>query len=108
MYTNNYEKVSRHCCEDRTDRMVFIATTIGFGEIVVERYQAERHSWTCVTDTGVIFVKNTEKTRIITGYIGTYDQVLAICSGNIPYSLKKVVKNNMKRKLHIQQELAVF
>ena len=105
---DNYQKISRHCCEDRSDRMVYIATTIGFGEIVVERYQAERGSWACITDTGVIFVKDFYKEKIITGYIGTYDQILAICSGNIPYSLRRVVKNNMKKKMHIIQNQVVF
>lgn len=105
---NNYDKVSWHCCEERTDRMVYIATTIGFGEIVVEHYQATRSTWACVTDTGVVFIKDFYKKKIITGYIGTYDQILAICSGNIPFSLKKVVKSNMKKKLHIIQDRVVY
>ena len=52
-----------HLLEDRMDRVVFIATTIGFGEIVEEFYIEDNHGkhYECVTSTGVIIVKDLSK-----------------------------------------------
>ena len=45
-----------HLIEDRMDRVVFIATKVGFGEIVEEFYIEDNHGkhYECVTSTGVI------------------------------------------------------
>ena len=51
-----------HLIEDRMDRVVFIATKVGFGEIVEEFYIEDNHGkhYECVTSTGVIIIKDLE------------------------------------------------
>ena len=94
---------TKHLTEDRMDRVVFIATTIGFGEIVEEFYIEDNHGkhYECVTSTGVIIIKDLSKKVIITMFVGRMAQVKRLYGDReIPKNLKAVVKRNEKKKFH--------
>ena len=94
---------TKHLTEDRMDRVVFIATTIGFGEIVEEFYIEDNHGkhYECVTSTGVIIIKDLSKKVIITMFVGRMAQVKRLYGNReIPKNLKAVVKRNEKKKFY--------
>lgn len=89
-----------HLIEDRMDRVVFIATKVGFGEIVEEFYIEDNHGkhYECVTSTGVIIVKGLDKKTVVTMYVAHHNQIKRLYKEReIPRSLKAVVKRNEKK-----------
>lgn len=91
---------TRHLVEDRADRVVFIATTIGFGEVVEEFYVNDNHGahYECVTSTGVIIVKGLDRKTVVTMYVAHHNQVKRLYKDReIPRGLKVVVKRNEKK-----------
>ena len=98
--------ISYHISEDRLDRATFIATTIGFGAIIKERYCVDeqgRPAWKCLTDTGVMLIFNGKRDKVVTLYIATVAQVSWIYEGNTPYSVYRTVVKN--KALVAQQNL---
>lgn len=94
---------TRHLTEDRADRVVFIATTIGFGEVVDEFYIEDNHGkhYECVTSTGVIIVKGLDKKTVVTMYIARHGQIKRLYGDRpIPRGLAIVIKRNEKKKLY--------
>lgn len=94
---------TKHLTEDRTDRVVFIATTIGFGEVVDEFYIEDNHGkhYECVTSTGVIIVKGLDKKTVVTMYIARHGQIKRLYGDRpIPRGLAVVIKRNEKKKLY--------
>ena len=88
--------MSTHVREDRLDRMTYIAINVGFGEVVMEHRMETKKE--CITNTGVILVKNLEDDFLITAFVGTIDKVTAIYHANgydrIPTNIyNKVTKN---------------
>lgn len=91
---------TKHLTEDRMDRVVFIATTIGFGEIVEEFYIEDNHGkhYECVTSTGVIIIKDLSKKVVITMFVGRMAQIKRLYGDKeIPRNLKAIIKRNEKR-----------
>ncbi len=94
---------TKHLVEDRMDRVVFIATTIGFGEIVEEFFVEDNHGkhYECVTSTGVIIIKGLDRKTVITMFIGRMAQVKRLYGDKeMPRNLKAVVKRNEKKKFY--------
>ena len=96
--------VTNHLSEDRIDRAVFIATTIGFGEVIHKTKKANKEGKErcyCITDTGVIIVKTPDEKVVITMYIAGKKQTSELFNGkdNVPSSLWTTVCRNEKRKL---------
>ena len=94
---------TKHLTEDRMERIVFIATTIGFGDIVEEFYIEDNHGkhYECVTSTGVIIVKGLDKKTVVTMFIGRMAQVKRLYGDReIPRNLRAVVKRNEKKKFY--------
>ena len=87
--------MSRHLKEDRLDRLVAIATTIGFGNVIKE---AEHNEATAMlTDTGVIYIVDKAQKFVITVYVATIEEMVAMYEGqNIPPFLWKKIKKNSK------------
>ena len=91
---------TKHLTEDRMERVVFIATTVGFGEIIEEFYVEDNHGkhFECVTSTGVIIVKSLDKLTIVTMYVARHNQIKRLYKEReIPNGLKVVIKRNEKR-----------
>lgn len=97
-------KMTYHCEVERANRVSHIIKEIGMGQVVREKYTRSHEQimrgqagvYTCVTDTGVTIIKSEDKLKIITMYVTTYRELVAIYNGpkNIPPYLKKKVDRN--------------
>lgn len=87
-------EMSYHCRVERKDRVQHIIDTIGLGQVVKEQFTRERYI--CITDTGVTIIKSADKTKVITMYVTTYRELVAVYGGQkkIPPYLKKKVDRN--------------
>lgn len=85
---------STHARIDRQDRMVAILMTVGFGEICYTK-RTVKNRLIHFTDTGCILIS--EGNTIITGYISTHEQMLEYFDGNVPSTIRKIVKNSNKQ-----------
>ena len=90
---------SKHLLEDRSDRLISIATTVGFGKIIYKRKLEAESAWAVFTDTGVMLVTDTHDSFIITMYLVSIKQAFAIFHGEIPVDLFEVIKRNQKKGL---------
>lgn len=95
--------MTKHCEIYRKNRMDRIAQEIGIGQIIKERYvkwpEKSYGNFICVTDTGVTIVKDEDHIKIVTMYVTTYKELVAVYQGanRIPQFLrKKVLKNQEK------------
>lgn len=93
---------SHHALTERADRIAYIATTIGFGEIVHSVWDVDNQNYRCITDTGVMMIKSRDDV-IITMFIATYGQVERLYNGNVPKSISEIIRRNTKRKLNEKQ-----
>ena len=97
------EQMSYHVRVDRAERVKHIIDDIGIGQIVKEKYtrfnldQAGR--WVCLTDTGITIVKTEDKQKIITMYVTTQRELVAVFGGTkkVPAFLKKKVDHNQSK-----------
>lgn len=88
---------SPHLINDRMERYVFIATEIGFGEIVAEHYNPACDRWSLLSDTGITFIVDGNKETCITLYIvDSFEELTFICGGNVPKKVKNAFKKNQK------------
>jgi hypothetical protein len=102
------QEISRHIIQDRMERMVLIATTIGYGNIIREfvtdgKFGKIRQ---CITDTGVMILKECETDKVITLYAITIDRLIATYRAEapnerIPQYLYKTVLNNQKKRPYL-------
>lgn len=91
---------TKHLTEERMDRVVFIATTVGFGEILENFFVDDNHGkhYECITSTGVIIVKGLDKKTVVTMYVARYNQIKRLYKEReIPRGLKVVIKRNEKK-----------
>lgn len=97
---------SKHMLQDRIDRYVFIATQLGFGEIIFSKpHQTSAGAGTFnITSTGVIMIKGYHNT-IITMYIGSAEQIRAAYGDNqMPRELIHQIRRNEKRNFILLQD----
>lgn len=97
---------SKHMLQDRTDRYVFIATQLGFGEIIFTKpHQTSAGAGTFnITSTGVIMIMGYNNT-VITMYIGSAEQIRAAYGKNqIPRELVHQIRRNEKRNFILLQD----
>lgn len=96
-------KMSEHTKTDRLDRMVYIATTVGFGNVIFERVEQDKRE--CLTDTGVLLVKALESDFLITAFIVSIDKANAMYKsagkGRMPDSLYRKINKN---KIHLKKQ----
>jgi len=95
-------KLSKHAKVDRPDRILWIATEVGFGQIVdtIQIYDVERgYRRVELTETGVAIIKAVDEEVIITMYLPTQRQLAAWYNGSrfVPVRLLNVAKRNEKR-----------
>lgn len=97
------EEMSYHVRVQRQDRVKHIIEEIGIGQVIKEKYtrfnldQAGR--WVCLTDTGITIVKDEQKQKIITMYVTTQKELVAVFGGTkkVPAFLKKKVDHNQSK-----------
>lgn len=93
----NY-KISPHLANDRAERIAYIGTTVGFGDVkyifpIGERYEA-------ITSTGVLIILGADKVTIVTMYLMNITKAKAIFSANnfdrIPPTINKIIMKNIQ------------
>lgn len=95
-------KFSKHALEEREERIVWIATEVGFGQVVdtIQIYDVERNYRRVeLTETGVAIIKAVEEEFVITMYCPTQRQLKNWygSQGAVPIRLWNVAKRNEKR-----------
>ena len=95
-------KFSRHALEERENRIVWIATEVGFGQVVdtIQIYDVERsYRRVELTETGVAIIKAVNEEMIITMYLPTQRQLINWYGDKnlVPIRLLSVAKRNEKK-----------
>ena len=87
-------EMTYHVSVQRANRVQHIISEIGMGQIVKEKYV--NGCYTCITDTGITIIKSADKLKMITMYVTTYRELLAVYNGTkkIPPYLRKRVDHN--------------
>ena len=97
------EQMTYHVAVQRADRVKHIIEDIGLGQIIKEKYirfsLEEAGRWICLTDTGITIVKSEDKLKIITIYVTTQKELVAVFGGTkkVPTFLKKKVDHNQSK-----------
>ena len=97
------EQMTYHVAVQRANRVQHIIDDIGLGQIVKEKYtrfsleQAGR--WVCLTDTGITIIKDETKEKVITMYVTTQRELVAVFGGTkkVPSFLRKKVDYNQSK-----------
>ena len=97
------EQMTYHVSVQRADRVKHIIDDIGIGQIVKEKYVryniGEAGKYICLTDTGITIIKDETKSKIITMYVTTQRELVAVFGGTkrIPSYLRKKVDYNQSK-----------
>lgn len=98
------EQMTYHVAVQRAERVKHIIEEIGMGQVIKEKYigygiggQAGRYI--CLTDTGVTIIKDEQKLKVITIYVTTQRELVAVYGGTkkIPSFLRKKVDYNQSK-----------
>ena len=96
--------ISYHVAHERTDRMSAILSSVGIGEIInVFAYENDLGptEW-CITDTGILVVRNPYTMSIVTAYSLRIDQAVAIYKSHgyvrVPARIMSAVYNNERKR----------
>lgn len=94
-------EMTRHAKTDRLDRLAKCVELIGVGDIILSvQTETDRAKNTRkqLTSTGLILIVNAQTNILVTGYMGTMNQVVAIYRENgiqkMPNSMYKQIKTN--------------
>ena len=97
-------EMTYHVSVQRADRVKHIVEEIGVGNIIKEKYigygiGVQPGRYICITDTGITIIKDEAKEKIITMYVTTQKELVAVYGGTkkIPPFLKKKVDRNQSR-----------
>lgn len=97
------ETMTYHCEVQRANRVKHIVEEIGVGQIIKEKYVryniGEAGRYICLTDTGITIIKNESKQIVITMYVTTQRELIAVFGGTkkVPTFLKKKVDHNQSK-----------
>ena len=93
-----------HVVNDRLDRITAILTTVGVGEVVYKFQESNQYGPNvhCITNTGVIIIKDAHEDKIITMFMLTERRLFAYWKTHMasrpPQYLVKLVGNNQKKR----------
>ena len=87
-------EMTYHCQVERANRIQHIINDIGMGQIIKEKFH--NNCYMCLTNTGITIIKTADKLKVITIYVTTMRELVAIYEGTkkIPPYLKKRVDRN--------------
>ena len=92
------EQITYHASNERTDRLAIIGATVGFGnEILRERYNPKKESWSCFMDSGVMLILNKNHEKLVTGFIPSKEQVMWVYGHPLNKFVQKLVENATKK-----------
>ena len=93
-------RFSKHALRERADRIIYIATTIGFGEVIARKVVEDERGkaiW-LLTDTGVIIVTDLHEECILTMWIADPTQVKDFYPDGVRnQAVLRLVKKYMKK-----------
>ena len=89
-----------HASADREERIIRIATTIGFGEVIGSFPNRNEHGPTmhCITDTGILIVKDRYEQNVITMFALKESRLHYYYGDRVPKSLLQTVRNNQRKR----------
>jgi hypothetical protein len=93
-------EMTYHVRVQRAERVKNIIEKIGMGQVVKEKYVryelGQAGKYVCITDTGVTIIKSEDKLKIITMYVTTQRELVAVFGGanKVPSFLRKKVDHN--------------
>ena len=91
-------QVSAHIIRDRADRLSLIGATVGFGENVLhERYNPAKESWSCFMDSGAMMIWSKDRSKLVTGFIPTKEQVMWVYGKPLNKMVLKIVEQAQKK-----------
>ena len=97
-------EMTYHVSVQRAGRVKHIVEEIGLGNIIKEKYVGygiggQPGRYICITDTGVTIIKDENKQKVITMYVTTQKELVAVYGGTkkIPPFLKKKVDRNQSK-----------
>lgn len=96
-------ELTRHMKNERIDRGVYISTTVGFGDVIAEKYSSQRKCFLLLTNTGVIFAKSQRTGKLITLYFANINEALFVLDGAVPPYLKNKIKKNEKYSKELEK-----
>lgn len=97
------EQMTYHVAVQRANRVQHIVDDIGIGQVIKEKYVRfslnEAGRYICLTDTGITIVKTEDKLKIITMYVTTQRELVAVFGGSkkVPAFLRKKVDFNQSK-----------
>lgn len=96
--------VSYHFTHDRAERKARIDEVINgnWGQVIRESFAT--NVWHCLTDTGLIFIVNAEKTKIMTYYFATQAQAQQVCNKSCPKQVLKRIQKNASKYQNLYNE----
>ena len=93
--------MTKHCTQDRLDRLVEISMTVGWGNILYEYTNPTTNNIEALSDTGVLFIVTPNREALVTAYLPSFEKACAVAlsTGNkIPkWLVEKIVKNRIKK-----------
>lgn len=96
-------EMTYHVAIQRAERVKQMVERIGIGQVIKEKYTqfrlGEAGRWVCITDTGITIVKDESKQKVITMYVTTQKELVAVYGGTkkIPAFLRKKVDYNQTK-----------
>lgn len=96
-------EMTYHVAVQRAERVKHIVEEIGIGQIVKEKYTCygigQAGKYVCVTDTGITIIKSEDKQKVITMYVTTQSELVAVFGGpkKVPPYLRKKVDHNQSK-----------
>jgi hypothetical protein len=96
-------EMTYHVAVQRAERVKQMVERIGIGQVIKEKYTqfrvGEAGRWVCITDTGITIIKDEAKQKVITMYVTTQKELVAVYGGTkkIPAFLRKKVDYNQTK-----------
>lgn len=96
-------EMTYHVAVQRANRIQHIVKEIGIGQVVREQYRGrglgQAGCYVCITDTGITIIKSEDKLKVITMYVTTQRELVAVFGGpkKVPNFLRKKVDHNQSK-----------
>lgn len=100
-------RFSSHALNERADRIAYIATTIGFGEVIARKVVEDKRGKAIrlLTDTGVIIVIDLREECILTMWIANPTQVKDFYPDGVRnQAVLRLVKKYMEKGYQNEQD----
>ena len=94
--------VTKHCSEERMERLIQIGTTIGFGEkVLIELYNEETGHLERLMDNGLLLILDAKGEVLITAFPVDVDRAFAMYKAQdkeFPRTVAKIFMNKVYKR----------